>query len=275
MGVGGWITDGVSAPLQEPKVSQTELDEYKKYVHQFDDLSKWIVPPSRQLYRGYINGQPGAESDVPPVEPSSAGAIGASKNNSSVSATTGRIRLNASDVSFFRDTEQLLRSRTPTPGPSRSATHMPLSATASIGQMGRLLGAQKTHSQERQQRLRSNTSSERSTLWGLWSHLGDSAVKPRHQSALAKNNSQKPVPFATNRQPADGLFAVSPAMRGHERSRSLDFAKGALPASDSSPPHSKAGPDTIVAEPRVSEADLRVYQEYVKMRKAMVSHNKL
>ncbi|KAJ1919208.1 phosphatidylinositol-3,5-bisphosphate 5-phosphatase [Mycoemilia scoparia] len=44
--VGGWYTDGVTRTLQEPKVSKKDLEGYKKYINQFDDLSSWITDPN-------------------------------------------------------------------------------------------------------------------------------------------------------------------------------------------------------------------------------------
>ena len=48
--VGGWYTDGVTKELQEPKLTEDEYRQYEKYVHQFDDLTNWIIePPSNRI----------------------------------------------------------------------------------------------------------------------------------------------------------------------------------------------------------------------------------
>ncbi|KAJ1642044.1 phosphatidylinositol-3,5-bisphosphate 5-phosphatase, partial [Coemansia asiatica] len=57
LSIGGWGTDGITEPLQEPGVSRAEREEYEKYVHQFESLKSWIVPPSNVLYSEYVESR--------------------------------------------------------------------------------------------------------------------------------------------------------------------------------------------------------------------------
>ncbi|KAJ2582108.1 phosphatidylinositol-3,5-bisphosphate 5-phosphatase [Coemansia sp. RSA 1836] len=278
MCVGGWMTDGITSPLQEPKVSDAELDEYEKYVHQFDDLKKWIVPPSNVLYSDYIKAQ--AESSairnsnskmtMPLAGTSSAAAIGGTFGSATGMAKSaagrqhrmavpGGMRINtAVDSGGFRHSADRQRSQTPTPGGlAPFSAHTSLSANPSRGHLHRLFGADNGREQPQDQqqplgRLRSNTAShERGSLWGFLS------------STTANGGG-------------GGGSAHGRARHFHDRSRSLDLGKmdtrkGSLPLASFGT--DRAGDANMsTAEPRVTESDLKIYQDYVKMRKAFDGH---
>ncbi|KAJ2468961.1 phosphatidylinositol-3,5-bisphosphate 5-phosphatase, partial [Coemansia sp. RSA 2322] len=143
MSVGGWITDGVTAPLQEPKVSAAELDEYEKYVHQFDDLRKWIVPPSNVLYSDYVKAQAESNAGRPTVlsgtktGPSLTAATATTASGARRAAGLGGLRVTTAvgSTTTFRHSADRQRSQTPTPGRLApfSAQHTSLSATPSRG----------------------------------------------------------------------------------------------------------------------------------------------
>ncbi|KAJ2825337.1 phosphatidylinositol-3,5-bisphosphate 5-phosphatase [Coemansia erecta] len=228
VGIGGWVTDGITAPLQEPQVSHAEVQEYEKYVLQFDDLKKWIVPPSTLLYSDYVKG---ATQDINPA-----------------------LRIDTSAAFGFG---QESRAQTPVLDTSGRPVRVPLSAQPA-GSSRRLTGSQlMSPTIERMQhpRQRSNTSSERGSLWRLWGQA--SGDKPG-ADALHVPLSAGPLPAPPNAR----------HRHVHDRSRSLDF--GSMQSLSRPPPtgNSKAV-DGAMAEPRVAEADLSIYQNYVKMRKAM------
>ncbi|KAJ2448775.1 phosphatidylinositol-3,5-bisphosphate 5-phosphatase [Coemansia sp. RSA 2336] len=216
LGIGGWLTDGVTTPLQEPQVGQSEIDEYAKYVHQFDELSKWIVPPSSLLYSDYLRQTRGEPSAC--LERASAASSGLQIN-----------------------TRQDDRPRTPTLNDA-GYPRMPMSAQPLGAQKkrDRWLPASLSPTTERLQRLRANTtaSGDRDSLWRLWGAQAQDVDTRMPHSA----------------RPAQSDFR-------HDRSRSLDFANIQFPIA--------LPGDQMPAEPRVAEADLAVYQNYVKMRKAM------
>ncbi|KAJ2156756.1 phosphatidylinositol-3,5-bisphosphate 5-phosphatase [Coemansia sp. RSA 552] len=256
MSVGGWLTDGISAPLQEPQVGQAEVEEYEKYVHQFDDLQKWIVPPSTLLYTDYLKSR--------------------------ASAPSLQIDTSAESIHSFYNER---RSQTPTPSGSGYPLSGPQSAQPLQGHhhhLRRLLGtysslsptADQPHSQPHSQpRQRSNTASERGSLWRLW---------PYHQqqdSEDEQQQQQQPPPMEP-RLPLSAGLPQTPLQRirssgrfAHDRSRSLDLgnmdsARTSTVLGQSSHELSDSNPG-MIAEPRVAEADLSIYQSYVRMRKAM------
>lgn len=47
--MGGWSSDGIQAPLQQPQVTETQ--EYQHYIDQLNDSQYWIVEPSHQPYQ--------------------------------------------------------------------------------------------------------------------------------------------------------------------------------------------------------------------------------
>ncbi|KAJ2732362.1 phosphatidylinositol-3,5-bisphosphate 5-phosphatase [Coemansia sp. Cherry 401B] len=236
LGVGGWVTDGVTTPLQEPRVGQAEVDEYAKYVHQFDDLKKWIVPPSTLLYSDYLKGRAG---DKP--------APG--------------LRINTSMASAHSHDQ---RARTPVLDGSGYPLRAPMSAQpagSSSHHLRRLLGAQygsptTERLQRQQQRLRSNTASERGSLWRLWAQGGQTDEQPAVSPVMPLSAGPAPASMRHHR---------------HDRSRSLDLAgidELRTPTLGRTASAAAADASTVV-EPRVAEADLGIYQNYVKMRKAM------
>ncbi|KAJ1740298.1 phosphatidylinositol-3,5-bisphosphate 5-phosphatase [Coemansia sp. RSA 989] len=219
MGIGGWITDGITTPLQEPQVGQTEMDEYAKYVHQFDDLQKWIVPPSSLLYSDHIRQSQGEPAAC--LERASAASSGL-------------------QINTRQDSD---RPHTPVLSDAGYPIRMPMSAQPLGARRDRWLPASHlSPTTERLQRLRSNTtaSGERGSLWRLW-------------------GSQTQEPTMDSRMPQSARAAQSDFR--HDRSRSLDFSNVQPPITLPS--------DQMAAEPRVAEADLAIYQSYVKMRKAM------
>ncbi|KAJ2571833.1 phosphatidylinositol-3,5-bisphosphate 5-phosphatase [Coemansia sp. RSA 1807] len=227
LGIGGWVTDGVTAPLQEPQVGPAEVSEYEKYVHQFDDLHKWIVPPSTLLYSDYVKAR-----ETGPSGP--------------------ELRINTSEFELGS------RSQTPVLGGSGYPTRVPFSAQPAEGsrQLRQRLLVSRIASPDAgrgtESRLRSNTGSERGSLWRLWAQ---SSGSDREEAASYVPLSAGPMPTPPN------------ARHRHDRSRSVDFAS--MQSMRRMPPAEKDKVDGAMAEPRVAEADLSIYQNYVKMRKAM------
>ncbi|KAJ1941353.1 phosphatidylinositol-3,5-bisphosphate 5-phosphatase, partial [Linderina pennispora] len=163
IGIGGWITDGVSSPLQEPQVSRQELEEYKKYVHQFDDLKKWIVQPSTKLYADVHN------AGVRTPERGSAKSLA----HAEPPATTSKIKMDTGGLGVLALERQ--RSQTPTPG-MQAHSLMSLSATLPARPGSRKITPleilQRSPSLRASGRQRANTSSvERGSLWGLWPNV--------------------------------------------------------------------------------------------------------
>ncbi|KAJ2066587.1 hypothetical protein GGI08_001793, partial [Coemansia sp. S2] len=310
MCVGGWMTDGVTSPLQEPKVSDAELDEYEKYVHQFDDLKKWIVPPSNVLYSDYVKAQTENSRNNRASMPltGTASVFGSATGMARSAAARqhrmvvpGGMRINTAVESGFRHSADRQRSQTPTPGGLAPFLAQPsISATPSRGHLHRLFGAD--GGQEQQGRLRSNTAShERGSLWGLWPQSADPASVggggPRNSGLTAAIGGSGMVgrsPMAAHPLASSNIHNISSANVGgthgrgrhfHDRSRSLDLdkmdaRKGSLPqptfgtesatAANLSMATGSAG--MAAAEPRVTESDLKIYQDYVKMRKAFDGH---
>ncbi|KAJ2050767.1 phosphatidylinositol-3,5-bisphosphate 5-phosphatase [Coemansia sp. S16] len=310
MCVGGWMTDGVTSPLQEPKVSDAELDEYEKYVHQFDDLKKWIVPPSNVLYSDYVKAQTenSCNNRVPMPLTGTASVFGSATGMARSAAARqhrmmvpGGMRINTAVESGFRHSADRQRSQTPTPGGLAPFLAQPsISATPSRGHLHRLFGAD--GGQEQQGRLRSNTAShERGSLWGLWPQSADPASVggggPRNSgltAAIGGSGMAGRSPMAAHPLASSNIHNISSANVGgthgrgrhfHDRSRSLDLdkmdaRKGSLPlptfgtesatAANLSMATGSAG--MAAAEPRVTESDLKIYQDYVKMRKAFDGH---
>ncbi|KAJ1881510.1 phosphatidylinositol-3,5-bisphosphate 5-phosphatase [Coemansia sp. RSA 1722] len=222
LAIGPWVTDGIDEPLQEPRVSRAEHDEYEKYVRQFDSLQKWIVPPSNVLYKDYIKTR--KQQQTRPVY---------QKNRP----------------------DDWARSQTPVP----QKMPTPWSPTPAAG------------------RTRSNTT----MLWGLLS-----------QNTQASNNSNNNSSGITSSAVANAVATTSVHQSiwnrtsRRDRSRSLDLGKGndarLSPFNTMVPSHrthannaqAELVPDpnadaaAAVVEPRVTEADLKIYQDFVKMRKA-------
>ncbi|KAJ1735429.1 phosphatidylinositol-3,5-bisphosphate 5-phosphatase [Coemansia biformis] len=287
LGIGGWFTDGISAPLQEPSVSQAEVDEYEKYVHQFDDLKKWVVPPSTLLYSDYLRARDGGLPLSGGTDP-------------------GRYRLgvpsglsidtSAAPIYAHGDGWQSRRSQTPVPGASVRARQAPHSAQPAHGRhLRRLLGPHHTLSPTLSPttgRQRSSTSGERGALWGLWSQH-QQQQQGRHQSKQSPapaEQGEQPLPsrpasrFGLARAAASSLLPLSAglprmalgtlgrrARHAHDRSRSLDLT-GAdalkMPAA-LGPSGAGLGGAAVGAEPRVAEADLAMYQQYAtRLRRA-------
>ncbi|KAJ2741016.1 phosphatidylinositol-3,5-bisphosphate 5-phosphatase [Coemansia sp. BCRC 34301] len=298
MCVGGWMTDGITSPLQEPKVSDAELDEYEKYVHQFDDLKKWIVPPSNVLYSDYVKAQ--AETSAirsgkmtVPVDGASGGGVFGSATGMAKSvagrqhrvAVPGGMRINTAIDSGFRHSADRQRSQTPTPGGlAPFPAHPSLSANPSRGHLHRLFGTEQ-HDQQ-QGRLRSNTAShERGSLWSLWPQSGDPAVGGRQRNAGSVVGGSGGMAGRSQMAAAHPLASSNihnisnsgnKGRHFHDRSRSLDLGKmdshkGALPLVSFGTERA-ADSDMSTAEPRVAESDLKIYQDYVKMRKAFDGH---
>ncbi|KAJ2811070.1 phosphatidylinositol-3,5-bisphosphate 5-phosphatase [Coemansia furcata] len=298
--VGGWMTDGITSPLQEPKVSDAELDEYEKYVHQFDDLKKWIVPPSNVLYTDYVKAQ--AENNrnsrtafprggAASVFGSATGLAGSVAARQHRMAAPGGMRINTGAESGFRHSADRQRSQTPTPGGLGPFSIQPsLSATPSRGHLHRLFGADS--SQEPHDRLRSNTAThERGSLWGLWPRSGDPAsgggrLRDTGPNTGSGGNAGRSH-MATHPLALSNIHAISSANVGgahsrgryfHDRSRSLDLdkmdiRKGSMPTFDTEQANQAIGSAGMAtAEPRVAESDLKIYQDYVKLRKAFDGH---
>ncbi|KAJ2685510.1 hypothetical protein H4R19_006796, partial [Coemansia spiralis] len=269
LGIGGWITDGISGPLQEPSVSAAELEEYEKCVHQFDDLAKWIVPPTTLLYSGYLKTRDGGmptddcgleQYRLPPPSGLSIDTSPASIYGQQASGWPSR--------------------RAQTPAGPRQAPH---SAQPAHGrQLRRVLGQQHTLSPTTG-RQRSSTSSERSMLWGLWTQQ-----QPQQQQQDQPSPSRAPSRFGLARAAASSLLPLSAglpqialgalgrrARLAHDRSRSLDLTNVdtlLAPAAPGPPGPGLGGAAAAgAAEPRVAEADLAIYQNYVRMRKAVYS----
>ncbi|KAJ1668861.1 phosphatidylinositol-3,5-bisphosphate 5-phosphatase [Coemansia sp. RSA 1646] len=293
--IGGWTTDGITSALQEPSVSQPELDEYEKYVHQFDDLKRWIVPSSDMLYSDYEKNRQDStlSGHLPGWTMQNSVYLDGNLPTSSkrqASAVTGSLKVNTaldSGYLLHGDAERRLN----TPVPRRNASQMPqvpFSATASRSYSNRLFasfdsmppnsGSSGDSSGSRQQysRNRSNTSSnERASLWGLWSQNGASGSF-RSGYTLGNRSSAHPMAaktFLGSRSRIDSLQNHSPSnlnrIRSHDRSRSLDlsntnFSRSSI-AAVSGLGSSK---DTLVPEPRVTATDLKIYENFVKMRQS-------
>ncbi|KAJ1893509.1 phosphatidylinositol-3,5-bisphosphate 5-phosphatase [Kickxella alabastrina] len=230
LGVGGWLTDGITTPLQEPQVSQGELKEYEKYVHQFDNLQKWIVQPSNVLYKDYKRGATALKQQQLPLP-----SMPAMPPSPVVIATAG--------LGGAED-----RQRSQTPMPQKKISSWMLSPAGKEGSMGR---------------ARSNTT----MLWGLWSQ------QQQQQQPVDKRTSVVADPAGDTRgslrTPADVSKAHRVSRVRHDRTRSLDLKVDVDQlAKDDMGEGMGGGSAIVVAEPRVTEADLRVYQDYVKMRKA-------
>ncbi|KAJ2794610.1 phosphatidylinositol-3,5-bisphosphate 5-phosphatase, partial [Coemansia guatemalensis] len=285
MSIGGWMTDGITAPLQEPRVCQSELEEYEKYVHQFDDLKKWIVPPSTLLYSDYLKSREATRSFAESAE--TAQYFAPAPHN---------LRIDTSAESLYgpEDGQQSRRSQTPIPGEASFPRRAPHSALpARSHRLRRLLGPQSLLSPtggRQQSRQRSSTSSDRGSLWGLWSQSSSVDQQQQQQQqdeyGLEKIATVSHLPLSTGssqfpRSPL-GLLSARSGFSNHDRSRSLDFSSiGSTntpsPLAHPAPPiHTATSPaaaanDGVVLEPRVTEADLNIYQNYIKMRKAMSS----
>ncbi|KAJ2416337.1 phosphatidylinositol-3,5-bisphosphate 5-phosphatase [Coemansia sp. RSA 2530] len=293
MCVGGWMTDGITSPLQEPKVSEAELDEYEKYVHQFDDLKKWIVPPSNVLYTDYVMAQ--AESsrgskaaaplaDTASVFGSATGMAKSAAGRQHRMAVPGGMRIHTGTESGFRHSADRQRSQTPTLGGlAPFSAHPSLSATSSRGHLHRLFGADS--GQEQQGRLRSNTAShERGSLWGLWPQPGDNVSgggRLRNVGMAGRGNMSAHPLASSNIHNLSSANVGGSQGRGryfHDRSRSLDLekmdtGKGSLRLPAFGAERATAAPlPMATVEPRVAESDLKIYQDYVKMRKTFDGH---
>ncbi|KAJ2546703.1 hypothetical protein EV175_005500 [Coemansia sp. RSA 1933] len=275
--IGGWTTDGITSALQEPSVSQAELEEYEKYVHQFDDLSKWIVPSSDMLYSDYVNRKQDTYPDT--TSPT------VSKRQTSIA--TGSLSINtALDLDYLLHGDAERRLNTPVPRRTSQMTQASLSATTSRSYSHRLFvmmppnsnsSGDSSGSRQQQQysRNRSNTSSnERGSLWGLWSQNSTSGSSGSgHMLGNRPFAHQIPTrDVLDSRNQIDYLRSQSPGlyrMRQHDRSRSLDL--GNLNVSHSSIAAIGAlGPnkDTLVPEPRVTAADLKIYENFARMSQA-------
>ncbi|KAJ2794930.1 phosphatidylinositol-3,5-bisphosphate 5-phosphatase, partial [Coemansia helicoidea] len=263
-GIGGWITDGISAPLQEPSVSAAEVDEYRKCVHQFDDLAKWVVPPTTLLYSDYLRGR--AEG-LPPSD---------SDSEQYRLAVPSGLSIDTSAESVYGHAGGWPSTRAQAPAYPRQAPHSAQPAR------GRRLLRPRDALSPTAGRQRSSTSGERSTLWGLWTQQRQDQQQRRDRDPKQPNRT--PSRFGLARAAASSLLPLSAGLpqmaQGalsrrsrsvHDRSRSLDLTDvGALPTPSAlGPPGSCLGGASTGAEPRVAEADLAIYQHYVRMRKAV------
>ncbi|KAJ2606339.1 phosphatidylinositol-3,5-bisphosphate 5-phosphatase [Coemansia sp. RSA 1285] len=292
--IGGWTTDGVTSALQEPRVSQTELEEYEKYVHQFDDLKRWIVPSSDILYSDYVKRNQGnALSDNlsgwmahNSTQQDGAFPTGIRRQTS---AAIESLKINSvldTDYSLHGDAEQ--RLGTPVPRRILQMPHAQLPAITSRSYSNRLFssfdsmppnsGSSGDSGGSRQQfaRHRSNTSSnERGSLWGLWAQNG-APGSTESAYTLGSRSSAHPTAareFLSSKDRLDSLQSQTYSfnrLQRHDRSRSLDLSN--LATSRFSTPAVSGGlgssNDTLVPEPRVTAADLKIYENFVKMRQA-------
>ncbi|KAJ1904816.1 phosphatidylinositol-3,5-bisphosphate 5-phosphatase, partial [Coemansia sp. IMI 209127] len=292
--IGGWTTDGITSALQEPRVSQAELEEYEKYVRQFDDLKRWIVPSSDMLYSDYVkNKQDNSLSDNLSgwMVQNSACTDGSSPTNNKrqSSAAAGPLKINtALDLGYLLHGNAERRLNTPVPRRISQMPQAPLSATTSRSYSNRLFasldpmppnsGSSGDSSGSRQQqysRNRSNTSSnERGSLWGLWSQNGTSGSFGSGYTlgnrSFAHQMQARDVLGGRGR--FDSLQNQSPTLsrnRPHDRSRSLDLTNINVSLSSIAAISGfRSSKDTIVPEPRVAAADLKIYENFVKMRQA-------
>ncbi|KAJ2489607.1 hypothetical protein GGI11_009252 [Coemansia sp. RSA 2049] len=125
-------------------------------------------------------------------------------------------------------------------------------------------------------RHRSNTSSnERGSLWGLWAQNG-APGSTESAYTLGSRSSAHPTAareFLSSKDRLDSLQSQTYSfnrLQRHDRSRSLDLSN--LATSRFSTPAVSGGlgssNDTLVPEPRVTAADLKIYENFVKMRQA-------
>ncbi|KAJ1818725.1 phosphatidylinositol-3,5-bisphosphate 5-phosphatase [Coemansia sp. RSA 2598] len=276
LSIGGWVTDGITEPLQEPRVSRAEYEEYEKYVHQFDSLQSWIVPPSTVLYSDYIESRNRRQQQGQGLQNHSQHQHQHQHQHQYQYALPLPQRLKAD-----------ARVRSQTPVPQKAAT--PWSPTpASAG------------------RTRSNTT----MLWGLLSqnlHASDSDANssiaagmdaerrgrfPRHppaSTATGAGTGTESPPVGMTSSAAAIITPLQPSAWNRlrrDRSRSLDLGHSTdamhSPFNTMRPSNrshantqavlsagaNPAATAATVFEPRVTEADLKIYQDFVKMRKA-------
>ncbi|KAJ1668714.1 phosphatidylinositol-3,5-bisphosphate 5-phosphatase [Coemansia sp. RSA 1646] len=192
--IGGWTTDGITSALQEPSVSQPELDEYERYVHQFDDLKRWIVPSSDMLYSEYaknkqdstLSGHLSRWAMQNSVYPGGNSPISSKRQASAVAGSLKVKTALDSGYLLHGDAERRLNTLVP----RRKASQMPqvpFFATTSRSYSNRLFASfdsmlpnsggsgDSSGSQQQYSRNRSSMSSnERGSLWRLWSQNGAS-----------------------------------------------------------------------------------------------------
>ncbi|KAJ1664003.1 phosphatidylinositol-3,5-bisphosphate 5-phosphatase [Coemansia sp. RSA 1646] len=255
--IGGWTTDGIMSTLQEPSVSQPELDEYEKYVHQFDDLKRWIVPSSDMLYSDYAKNKQDStlSGHLPGWTMQSSVYPGGNSPTSSKrkdNAVAGSLKTNNLFKPFFAPFDL-----------------MPLDSGSSSD------GSDSSGSCQQYPRNRSNApSNERGSLWGLWSQNGASGS---FGSGYTLGNRSYAHPMAAkgflgSRSRVDSLQNHSlnnlNHVRSHDRSQPLDLSN--INVSRSSIAETSglgSSKDTLVPEPRVTAIDLKVYESF-KMRQS-------